>query len=114
MQYINSALVSAQNRERFYAHNFGDVPLPEDRGILLKDILESGIDLVSNNKAYCLTATYGGAIPNNTLVRKQRSMVAEPVCVNSKIDGIQPSLSSRIYDVNGKHTAVTTCHHTRM
>ena len=35
----------------------------------------------------------------------------EPVFVNSKIDGIQPSLSSRIYDINGKHTAVTTCHH---
>ena len=25
LQYINSNLVSAQNRERFYAHNFGDV-----------------------------------------------------------------------------------------
>ena len=41
LQYINSALVSAQNRERFYCHNFGDVPQPEDRGILLQDILET-------------------------------------------------------------------------
>lgn len=39
LQYINSALVSAQQRKRFYAHNFGDVPLPEDRGIRLTDIL---------------------------------------------------------------------------
>jgi DNA (cytosine-5)-methyltransferase 3A len=121
LQHINSALVSAQNRERFYAHNFGDVPQPEDRGILLKDILESGVDLSSKDKAYCLTATYGGAIPNNTLNKKQRSMVAEPadgyrpICVNSKsgrggIDSLQPSLSSRVYDIEGKHTAVTTCH----
>lgn len=38
---INSALVSAQNRQRFYVHNCGDVEQPQDRGILLKDILES-------------------------------------------------------------------------
>lgn len=36
---INSALVSAQNRQRFYIHNCGDVKQPEDRCILLKDIL---------------------------------------------------------------------------
>ena len=42
LQYINSALVSAQNRQRFYAHNFGYPPGPVDRGILLKDILDTG------------------------------------------------------------------------
>ena len=40
--YINSALVSAQNRQRFYVTNFGDIEQPEDRGILLKDIIDSG------------------------------------------------------------------------
>jgi DNA (cytosine-5)-methyltransferase 3A len=119
LQYINSSLVSAQKRERFYAHNFGDVPQPEDRRILLKDILESGVDLSSKDKAYCFTATYGGAIPDNTLNKKQRSMVAEPICVNSKsgrggVDNLQPSLSSRVYDIEGKHTAVTTCHHPKI
>lgn len=39
LMYINSALVSAQNRQRFYAFNW-EVDQPEDRGILLKDILE--------------------------------------------------------------------------
>lgn len=38
---INSALVSAQNRQRYYWTNF-EVTQPEDRGILLKDILEDG------------------------------------------------------------------------
>lgn len=42
---INSDLVSAQNRQRFYVHNCGEVCQPEDRGILLKDILESGFSI---------------------------------------------------------------------
>ncbi len=39
LMYINSALVSAQNRQRFYAFNWS-VQQPIDRGILLKDIIE--------------------------------------------------------------------------
>jgi DNA (cytosine-5)-methyltransferase 3A len=54
--HINSALVSAQNRKRIYWTNigmqpsglFGDlesiIEQPKDRGILLKDILESEVD----------------------------------------------------------------------
>ena len=54
--HINSALVSAQSRKRIYWTNirtkeeglFGelhsDIPQPEDRGILLKDILEDEVD----------------------------------------------------------------------
>ena len=77
--YINSALVSAQNRQRFYVTNFGDIEQPKDRGILLKDILEYGFDLSQRDKSYCLTATYNGAEAINTLKKKQRPMVAEPV-----------------------------------
>ena len=43
LMHINSALVSAQNRERFYAFNW-KVDQPEDRGILLRDILEPVAD----------------------------------------------------------------------
>ena len=76
---INSALVSAQNRQRFYVHNCGEVEQPEDRGILLRDILESGDDLSQNEKSYCLTSSYDGAVAWNTIERKQRTMVAEPI-----------------------------------
>lgn len=41
---INSALVSAQNRQRYYWTNIDGVFQPEDRGILLKDILENSSD----------------------------------------------------------------------
>lgn len=71
---INSALLSAQNRQRLYwvgkrnangTYSKVDVQQPEDRGILLKDILD-------------------GACAWNTIERHQRSMVAEPVCVASR------------------------------
>lgn len=50
---INSALVSAQNRVRYYWTNIAELDQPEDRGILLKDILETGdtvIDAIYNNR----------------------------------------------------------------
>jgi DNA (cytosine-5)-methyltransferase 3A len=79
--YINSALVSAQNRQRFYVTNFGDIEQPEDRGILLKDILETGRGFGDmNEKTFALTATYGkGDAPDRILEKHPRTMVAEPV-----------------------------------
>jgi len=41
---INAALVSAQNRKRLFWTNIPGVTLPEDKGILLKDILEENVD----------------------------------------------------------------------
>lgn len=41
LTHIDSALVSAQHRQRFYVTNFGDIEQPEDRGILLRDVLET-------------------------------------------------------------------------
>lgn len=80
LMYINSALVSAQNRQRFYAFNW-DVEQPEDRGILLRDILESDENLSPNEKSYALTTRCSGAIPEDTLRRRRHTMIAEPVCV---------------------------------
>lgn len=41
---INSALVSAQNRQRFYVHNCGEVGQPEDRGVSFQDIKETDFE----------------------------------------------------------------------
>jgi DNA-cytosine methyltransferase len=38
---INSALVSAQSRQRYYWTNIPNIQQPEDRGIVLRDILET-------------------------------------------------------------------------
>ena len=80
LMYINSALVSAQNRQRFYAFNW-EVEQPEDRGILLRDVLECGENLSANAKSYALTTRCNGAIPEDTLKRNRHTMVAEPVAV---------------------------------
>lgn len=76
---INSALVSAQQRKRCYWTNIPNVSQPADKGIMLKDILESGLPW--QDKSYCMTASYDGAVLWNTLQRSQRSMIAEPVGV---------------------------------
>lgn len=49
---INSALVSAQNRKRAYWFNW-EVKQPEDRNILLKDVLQNSCDV--NSKRYKLS-----------------------------------------------------------
>lgn len=41
---INSALVSAQNRKRLYWTNIPDVKQPDDKGILLKDIVHEFVE----------------------------------------------------------------------
>lgn len=78
---INSALVSAQNRKRCYWTNIPFASFPADKGILLKDVLESGV--AWQDKSYCMTASYDGAVLYNTLERKQRTMVAEPIPINT-------------------------------
>ena len=76
LTHINSALVSAQNRKRIYCTNV-EVPQPEDRGILLKDILENGV--VDKEKAYCLKHQAGNA---RDYFKKHHAQVAfNPVCV---------------------------------
>jgi len=54
---INSALVSAQNRVRYYWTNIPGVEQPKDRGMVLKDILEDGFDS-ERDKSYCIDANY--------------------------------------------------------
>ena len=39
--FINSALVSAQSRQRYYWTNIPSIQQPEDRGIVLRDVLET-------------------------------------------------------------------------
>ena len=52
---INSNLVSAQNRHRLYWTNI-PFNIPEDKGIVLADILEDGI--TDREKSHCLDANY--------------------------------------------------------
>ena len=113
LQYINSALVSAQNRQRFYAHNIPNVEQPEDRGILLKDILESGT--AWREKSYCLDANYykatNGTNAFNGRQSGNRLCVAEPIRIgtidNNSRNKNYDSQQYRVYSPEDK--SVTIC-----
>lgn len=84
---INSALVSAQNRNRLYwvgkrnpdgSYSRVKVEQPEDRGILLRDVLDRAV--AWQDKSFCITATeHKGSTPDYTLTKHKRTMVAEPI-----------------------------------
>ena len=85
---INSALVSAQNRQRLYwvgrrnpdgTYSQVEVEQPVDRGILLRDILESGV--CWKEKGYALLSTTGGTTADDMVARHQRNGAAEPVAI---------------------------------
>lgn len=85
---INSALVSAQNRQRLYwvgkrnpdgTYSRVDVEQPADRGILLRDILESGV--CWKEKGYAMLSTTGGTTADDMVSRHQRNGAAEPVAI---------------------------------
>jgi DNA (cytosine-5)-methyltransferase 3A len=132
--FINSALVSAQTRKRLYwvgkrnadgTYSKVDVKQPTDRGILLRDILEStnvGIGVGYRNrreddgKLYRRYETHGEEKANCLTTVRTDSMVAEPIYVGeipehngTYRNGKQPSQQYRIYSEDGKAVAVTTC-----
>jgi DNA (cytosine-5)-methyltransferase 3A len=86
---INSNLVSAQNRDRFYVFNW-NVKQPEDKGILLKDILE---DNVSEKLFY-----------DNSLVEYNGNF---PQCAKLNING--HDILKRVYSIDSKSPTLTTC-----
>lgn len=74
---INSALMSAQNRIRYYWANWC-ISQPEDKGILLKDVIHE--EEVDRDKAYCIDANYykGGDV-KNYLNKKRRQLIFEQI-----------------------------------
>lgn len=98
--FINSALVSAQNRQRYYWNNWV-VEQPDDRGIFLADVLEyDGIGVIKNKgrysvrseKAMCLDANYYKGVDNHG----QRTQIA--VAYN-RIKGVGRELT-KAYPLN--------------
>lgn len=109
---INSALVSAQSRKRLYWTNIPGVEQPKDRGILLRDILETGLPI--REKAYTLKAQYGhgviaeqfvdgGHFPVNGAAEPVRTGTIESAAKNADFDSQQ----YRVYSPDGK--SVTLC-----
>ena len=101
---INSALVSAQNRQRLYwvgkrnedgTYSKVDIQQPEDRGILLRDVLDGGYNLTGGEKSFAYTTRCQGATPSDTLTRHRHTMAAEPV--NTTEDGKARTIRATCY-----------------
>lgn len=113
---INSALVSAQSRKRLYWTNIPGVGQPEDKGILLRDILETGV--VWREKAYTLRASIGVHGGHSSVLKTimepgkfSFNGVAEPVRIGTiESDAKNADFDSqqyRVYSPDGK--SVTVC-----
>lgn len=110
---INSALVSAQNRQRLYwvgkrnpdgTYSKVEIEQPEDRGILLRDILEFSESVVEKEKAYCLCSDHCGT--TRDYFKKHQSQVAfEPVRIGSIGGDVQ---SHRVYSCYGKSVTLSS------
>jgi DNA-cytosine methyltransferase len=120
---INSALFSAQSRNRFYWTNIPLNEIPEDRGIVLADILEEvpfgeipnylvnhwggkpradKVKGVTDSKANCLTASmYKGQIP--TFVKQLK-----PNHIGTAVDINGHDCIKRVYSPYGKAPTLTT------
>jgi len=73
--FINSALLSAQNRQRWYWTNIPGIEQPKDKKIVLRDILENGYDS-ERDKSHCLDANYyKGSSVKNYFKKSRRQMV---------------------------------------
>ncbi len=105
---INSSLVSAQNRVRLYWTNI-PVEQPEDRGIVLKDILEDGV--VDRDKAHCLDANYfkGGNLKSYfEKHRRQLVFSKDGLCHVGDADIKGNDSIKRVYHPEGKSPTLTT------
>jgi DNA-cytosine methyltransferase len=126
---INSSLVTAQLRDRYYWSNIKtkqslfdlvtDIPQPKDKGILLKDIITSGE--VNREKSGCLLE---GTISKHNFTdnlsdkaqkylrsRADKNFITLVYQINPSKEsgGKQPYMQNRVYDVKGKSLALTEC-----
>lgn len=108
---INSALVSAQNRQRLYwvgkrnadgTYSKVDVKQPEDRGILLKDVLDGVTD---RDKGRAVIGSTGRTTTREYFIKSQGNMSFESVRVGAlpRPNGeLSTSQAMRVYSTEGK------------
>jgi DNA (cytosine-5)-methyltransferase 3A len=87
---INASLVSAQNRKRLFWTNISVIGLPVDRGIVLKDILEPGVE---------------GSITQTFTASKGKSTGAKLVQIGHV--GNSNGQANRVYSAEGKSVTLS-------
>jgi len=112
--FINSSLLSAQSRQRYYWTNIPGIKQPEDRGIVLRDILETETDEQpvkdternqrhyrdEDEKSLCMTATmYKGAGNNGMTLVPQK-----PIKVGMNVEEVK--VRKHEVDIPGLQTCI--------
>ena len=128
---INSSLVTAQLRDRYYWSNIRtkqtmfdlvtDIPQPKDRGIMFKDIITSGTVKRVKSKSLLEHTEKGFGHKDKFSVKSQNylkgrekfgySLVYEHQCYqindSKESNGVQPYMQNRVYDIKGKSPCLT-------
>ena len=106
---INSALVSAQNRQRLYwvgkrnadgTYSKVNVEQPADRGILLKDILDSAVAM--REKAHAVIAIVANVVDKKTGVAEPINDICQVGAMPRPDGEISTSAGFRIYSTEAK------------
>lgn len=108
---INSSLVTAQMRNRYYWTNINshtgmlgqivsEIPQPVDKGIYLKDILLDDA-YTADMKSYCIPSTYGRACLDD-YKKNKRQLVLIGHTGNSNSQG------NRVYSPEGKSVSLSS------
>ena len=84
--FINSSLVSAQSRQRYYWTNIPNITQPEERGIVLRDILEEDI----KDDLFC-------------------DRFGTPQHIGTAVDVNGHDILKRVYSPDGKSPTLNTC-----
>lgn len=120
---INSALVSAQNRQRLYwvgkrnadgTYSRVNVEQPADRGISLKDVLDNAVAM--REKAHAVIASAGRTTEREFFMKNQGNMVAEPVNITqdhrcAEVLNVNPcghGMNGAVIHCDGKCRTLTT------
>ena len=113
---INSALVSAQNRQRLYwvgkrnadgTYSKVDVKQPKDRGILLKDVLDGVTD---RDKGRAVIGSTGRTTTREYFIKSQGNMSFEPVGVAQRGRYVDNNVTEQFIEAreDNKSNCVTT------
>jgi DNA-cytosine methyltransferase len=102
--FINSNLVSAQNRQRYYWTNIPVDKLPDDKGIVLADVLEDGH--VDRDKSHCIDANYfkGGNLKSYFEKHRRQLVFSKDGMCHVGDAGISDKYAyvNRVYHPSGK------------
>ena len=118
---INSSLVTAQLRDRYYWSNIRtketmfdvvtDIPQPKDRGIMFKDIITDGH--VERVKALAILESESRACTSQESIKKRSAKefinMVYQINPSKESNNQQPFMQNRIYDVKGKSISLTEC-----